>query len=60
MDVENDESLYDVFITYAEPDRQTMEQIYLELQGGSRGRSFNCAVHEKDFIAGESIGIVVF
>ena len=52
----NEEPLYDVFITYAEPDRQIMEKLYLELNEGSKGRSFKCAVHEKDFVAGQSIG----
>jgi len=55
IEFDNEEPLYDVFITYAEPDRQIMEKLYLELNEGSKGRSFKCAVHEKDFVAGQSI-----
>ena len=47
---------FDVFITYAESDRQIMEQMYTDLTSGSRGRTFKCAVHEKDFVPGQSIG----
>ena len=57
IEFDNEEPLYDVFITYAEPDRQIMEKLYLELNEGSKGRSFKCAVHEKDFVAGQSIGM---
>ena len=56
IEFDHEEPLYDVFITYAEPDRQIMEKLYLELNEGSKGRSFKCAVHEKDFVAGQSIG----
>lgn len=52
---DNESALFDVFLTYAESDRQIMEKMYLDLSSGSRGRAFKCAVHEKDFVPGQSI-----
>jgi len=53
----DDENLpFDVFLTYAESDRHIMEQMYMDLTCGSKGRTFKCAVHDKDFVPGQSIG----
>ena len=53
---DDDNLPFDVFLTYAEPDRHIMEQMYMDLTSGSRGRTFKCAVHDKDFVPGLSIG----
>ena len=53
---DDDNLPFDVFLTYAESDRHIMEQMYMDLTSGSRGRTFKCAVHDKDFVPGQSIG----